>query len=865
MSYTTLNDVLSTLDKVTPGDGYHMACCPCHADRTPSLQVSEGTHIPVTAHCHGCGAGIDEVLTAVGIDPKTNRFPRNPTSVRGWAAFPAGTAVTPTAPRTQPQGGRKERPTVPTDWLDKTKKAPLGPQSPVNKTLSHFALSGDLAFPTHEYAYYDHDGAHVYSVVRYFPKNFRQFHRDNVGNWVIGVKGIPRMLYRLDLVKSASNYGNYILFVDGEKDVDTLTANGIAATCVMGGGKGTYPDTIKQDMANVKLIVVVDKDEAGLTSAKRIADEVKDTAQSVQFVVLPDHPEYAIKDISDFYNAGYNNDDLTPVVNGAIGYEEFVRTYYPDLVPAIDLVPPNVQSPQEAPTDALPVVALPQGGIPYSVTASALGDLMAKSGRYFNRGGTLVRVDTSMGLTFKEVTATNLQSGFEEVATLVKVTNEGPVPANCSKLTASAILHAEGFMAPMPEVKGVSKVPVLVVNEQGSLTATTGYCPVSKMYSQGRVPELMPVGDAVAIINEALADFKFSSQGDRARAIAAILTPAAIRGSLLGGRAPFDLGEADGSQAGKTYRHKLIAAMYNEKVDIITQGSSRGVGNVEEALSAKLLAGSGFISIDNMRGKLDSPMIEAMATGDTVLCRVAYSSPQTVDPSRVTLQATSNRAEITRDLANRSSVVRIRHRGFDYQWKTYPEGDILDHIRGNQHKYYSAIYTILNEWVRAGRPVEPVTDHSFKAWAGGMGWIVRHLFNAGDLLAGHKEIQARMTVERIGWLRDVAIHILEGVEPVEAPLTRSTGIRSTSDILEVCLDHELEVPGMGKYDNPEDPEARKRILQSLGRRLGRIIPKGETYIDVDGYRVYRGETTDELYRKRSVYTFMELNDEEQQQ
>jgi len=105
-----------------------------------------------------------------------------------------------------------------------------------------------------------------------------------------------------------------------------------------------------------------------------------------------------------------------------------------------------------------------------------------------------------------------------------------------------------------------------------------------------------------------LSDFEFSSKGDESRAIAALITPALVQGGLLGGRSPIDLGEADDSQAGKGYRNRMVAAIYNAEVNTIAQRQG-GSGSLEESFCRALMAGTSFLSIDNVRRKIDSPMI----------------------------------------------------------------------------------------------------------------------------------------------------------------------------------------------------------------------------------------------------------------
>lgn len=59
--------LLSRLEKVRPtGRGTWLACCPAHADKSPSLSLRETEDGRVLIHCFaGCGA--DDVTAAVGL------------------------------------------------------------------------------------------------------------------------------------------------------------------------------------------------------------------------------------------------------------------------------------------------------------------------------------------------------------------------------------------------------------------------------------------------------------------------------------------------------------------------------------------------------------------------------------------------------------------------------------------------------------------------------------------------------------------------------------------------------------------------------------------------------------------------------
>ena len=144
-------------------------------------------------------------------------------------------------------------------------------------------------------------------------------------------------------------------------------------------------------------------------------------------------------------------------------------------------------------------------------------------------------------------------------------------------------------------------------------------------------------------LHRLLVGFKFASRADRSRGLASMISPAMIMGGLLPVRAPLDLGEADQSQTGKGFRNKITAAIYNQVVTTVTQ-RRQGVGGLDEAFDGALIAGSTFICLDNVRGKLDSPSIESFMTEDTYMARSSHTRQTPIDPRRVTVMLTSNRA-----------------------------------------------------------------------------------------------------------------------------------------------------------------------------------------------------------------------------
>ena len=110
-----------------------------------------------------------------------------------------------------------------------------------------------------------------------------------------------------------------------------------------------------------------------------------------------------------------------------------------------------------------------------------------------------------------------------------------------------------------------------------------------------------------------LDEFDFQTPGDRSRALASLNTPALKLGNFIAGYVPADVAEADQSQSGKTYRQRVGCAIYNESPSLIAARKG-GVGSADESFSQALIGGRPFVQLDNVRGKLDSPYIEAFLT-----------------------------------------------------------------------------------------------------------------------------------------------------------------------------------------------------------------------------------------------------------
>lgn len=154
------------------------------------------------------------------------------------------------------------------------------------------------------YDYYDDEGEMRYQVVRYEPKSFRQRRPDGMGGWVYSLDGVQRLLYNLPALLSPSKEPVFI--VEGEKDVDNLTAIGAIAT-TNSGGAGRWEKAFNKYFANRDVIIIADNHSTGMDHAEMVSKEVYRSASSVKIVTLPVREK---GDVSDFLEEGNTLDDL---------------------------------------------------------------------------------------------------------------------------------------------------------------------------------------------------------------------------------------------------------------------------------------------------------------------------------------------------------------------------------------------------------------------------------------------------------------------------------------------------------------------------------------------------------------------------
>jgi putative DNA primase/helicase len=158
------------------------------------------------------------------------------------------------------------------------------------------------------YDYTDESGRPLYQAVRMDPKDFRQRRPDGKGGWVWSIKGVRLVLYRLpELLKRVTET---VFICEGEKDVHSLEALGLLATCnPMGAGK--WRREYSEALRGRSVVIIPDNDMPGRKHAAGVAANLMRVDCEVRIVEVPRG-----KDVSDWLGAGGTLEELHTFASG---------------------------------------------------------------------------------------------------------------------------------------------------------------------------------------------------------------------------------------------------------------------------------------------------------------------------------------------------------------------------------------------------------------------------------------------------------------------------------------------------------------------------------------------------------------------
>jgi len=457
-------------------------------------------------------------------------------------------------------------------------------------------------------------------------------------------------------------------------------------------------------------------------------------------------------------------------------------------------------------------------------------ETLAKTGSVFNFRNQVVMLesDQKSPLTLEVLSKTRLPSFAERhVQFRRKEWIKGgesirDLPRAFSQGHASSILACKEALDALPKITRL--LSFASIRDDGTVSPSgydpqTGTVGIHKM----AVPNV-PTDEAVRLLLDLLGDWRWAAPSDQSRAMAALLAPM-LRLGLFAGKSlvmPIFMVEADHSQSGKGLLVKLIASVYKEPVRLVSQRKG-GVGSLDEEFNKALMEGRPIISLDNLRGRINSATLESFVTADGKFNARALRAEGVVDSRDYVLYATSNAFEATEDLANRLCAIRILRQPDDYRWRVWKEGGLIAHVAANQANYLGAVAAVVRSWIDDGKPSLECA-HRQREWASGMNWIVQRIFGLPPLTEGHDVLLQRVRNPVLGFLRELAISLNDE----ERKLT-------TAEIISEAHMNGIAVPVL----NPGKNDSKAEQLH-LGTQIQRLFG-GRDSLELEGWTVERTE------------------------
>lgn len=432
--------------------------------------------------------------------------------------------------------------------------------------------------------------------------------------------------------------------------------------------------------------------------------------------------------------------------------------------------------------------------------------------------------------------------------------------SNLSNDYATALLQSSVAPSRLPKVRVITKSPLMVNTDAGLVVTEPGYNHDVQVYVASDLEvEAVPFDEAVSSLMEVLQDFNFVSDGDLSRAVAMLITPELQAGSFFpdGTRFPMTMMEADKSQTGKTLFLQVRAAIYNDDYQFISI-SRGGVGSLDEGISNLFVKGYRFSNLDNVRGVIDSQVMEAAITNpNLVTCRIPHRGYVDTNISAISLGMTSNGVQLTRDQSNRVCIIRIRKQPKGYEFADYPEGDILNHVRKNSGYYLGCIHAVLKRWYDDGMPRNRGIGHDFRRWAGTVQHICQHYFELADPLKGHTSLQRRTSSPLQVWLRSVCHLVMKSGS--------ANRFLAANELAEICI-------GSTEVHWPVTVPKEGQINQAIGRHMRKLFGGDELDVEavvgskfvieeqqkivLEEFEIFRSSVYDsKIEKKKFVYGF----------
>ena len=277
----------------------YKTCCVFHKEKTPSLRLSDKGN-KAFYNCFGCNSHGDIINFICQMDKCDN----NSALIKAYKilGFDVPPGITPINNKLE-------------NFLKFIKEK--------NNT---YDLKGEVYNLEDIYIYSDKNEKPLYLKIKYrnHSNNKKHFITKPLIETDIGYKygtsqefnDCEKELYNLSKVKEAIDRGQWIFFVEGEKDADNLNKLNLTATTIY---SKKWQDSYTYTLQNAKVAFIGDTGRAGEEFKDFVVEKLKTCAKGIKIINLPGIEKLGNnKDVSDWLETNKTKEDLLDVVSKSL-------------------------------------------------------------------------------------------------------------------------------------------------------------------------------------------------------------------------------------------------------------------------------------------------------------------------------------------------------------------------------------------------------------------------------------------------------------------------------------------------------------------------------------------------------------------
>lgn len=365
----------------------------------------------------------------------------------------------------------------------------------------------------------------------------------------------------------------------------------------------------------------------------------------------------------------------------------------------------------------------------------AVAELQAAlKGKVYQMGGVLVKVirlpqkNAHSPVRREAGTPVVVTLGPEELTLLaaqsarwVKFNTKGEErEINPPRDVVNAFLAASGQWT-FPVLTGIASCPIL--RPDGSVLACEGFDPQTGLFADfgGQTfpavalrPTKEDASAALEVLKDALREFPFVADADRSVALAATISTV-VRRSVQA--APLFAISASTPGTGKSTLAELLGIISTGK-RTPAMDFSADEGEFKKTLFSALLECPPTLLIDNVYGELNSSMLCAALTQETIKNRILGASKTAEIPTSTLIFATGNNLAISGDMVRRTLLCSM-DAGMERPGERVFSREIYSWAHENRPRLVHAALTTLRAYHMAGKPGAQAMRkmNGFSAWS----------------------------------------------------------------------------------------------------------------------------------------------------